>query len=415
MIRHVKGKWVLYTHDGSRVLGTHDTEAEAIKQEQAVEISKHAHRMDGVLRFDTSHIEGPKRMENGWLRVDAGLTRTGVFEYHQDGKTYREYRPPEEVFHKDAMDSFEQVPVTMEHPDCGILDAKTTKFYAKGNASKIRQDGDNLFGTLLLTDEEAISEVEAGKRAVSCGYHVDVDMTPGVTPSGERYDGVQRNIRGNHVAIVSKARAGEIATLRLDSAGGQLITTKTEKKKMKILKLDGLELEIADDVNGKAIELAIKKREDEIATAKLEITKQTARADKAEEELAEVKAQIAPEKIQQAVSARVTLVRTAEQVLPKDHKLNLDSMTDLQIKREVVICKSPASKAKVEKADEAYVQARFDSIVEAIGDDSQENSGLSIVRGSGQRQDVKEDETNDPDSARERMMKENREAHKAGK
>lgn len=36
MIRHENGKWVLYTRDGKRVLGTHDTKEEAVLQEQAI-------------------------------------------------------------------------------------------------------------------------------------------------------------------------------------------------------------------------------------------------------------------------------------------------------------------------------------------------------------------------------------------
>lgn len=51
MIKHEDGKWVLYTKDGSKVLGTHDTEEEAKKQEAAIEIAKHArHAEDGEVR-----------------------------------------------------------------------------------------------------------------------------------------------------------------------------------------------------------------------------------------------------------------------------------------------------------------------------------------------------------------------------
>jgi len=39
-IKHEGGKWVLYTKDGSRKLGTHSTEAEAIAQEKAIESAK---------------------------------------------------------------------------------------------------------------------------------------------------------------------------------------------------------------------------------------------------------------------------------------------------------------------------------------------------------------------------------------
>lgn len=40
-IRHEDGKWVLYTRDGSRVLGRHGTKEDALAQERAVEAHKH--------------------------------------------------------------------------------------------------------------------------------------------------------------------------------------------------------------------------------------------------------------------------------------------------------------------------------------------------------------------------------------
>ncbi len=36
MIKKVGNKWVLYTKDGKRVLGTHSTKREALAQERAI-------------------------------------------------------------------------------------------------------------------------------------------------------------------------------------------------------------------------------------------------------------------------------------------------------------------------------------------------------------------------------------------
>jgi len=41
MIKREGNKYKLYTSDGSRVLGTHENKKSAIKQEQAIQISKH--------------------------------------------------------------------------------------------------------------------------------------------------------------------------------------------------------------------------------------------------------------------------------------------------------------------------------------------------------------------------------------
>lgn len=65
-----------------------------------------------------------------------------------------------------------------------------------------------LKNSLCLWDGGAIAGVETGKqRELSCSYSYTPDMTPG-DYEGARYDGVMRNIVGNHVAIVTRGRAG---------------------------------------------------------------------------------------------------------------------------------------------------------------------------------------------------------------
>lgn len=50
IIRREDGKWVVRMHDGSKVLGTHDTKEKAEKQLQAIEISKHSKKAQLTLR-----------------------------------------------------------------------------------------------------------------------------------------------------------------------------------------------------------------------------------------------------------------------------------------------------------------------------------------------------------------------------
>ena len=51
IIKHENGKWVLYTKDGSKVLGTHPTRAKALAQERAIQYAKHAKKAE-VLPFN---------------------------------------------------------------------------------------------------------------------------------------------------------------------------------------------------------------------------------------------------------------------------------------------------------------------------------------------------------------------------
>lgn len=162
-------------------------------------------------------------MPDGRLRADAYITKTGVFEYLDDrGRVRRELRLPEEVFAPESLASFAQVPVTDDHPPA-LLTAKTSKEYMVGmTGENVLRDNDHVRTSLAVTHGDTIRKMEAGKQEVSCGYSCDVDETPGEHPIFGRYDAVQRNIRGNHVAIVDSARAGKSARVRLDE---QLLRT----------------------------------------------------------------------------------------------------------------------------------------------------------------------------------------------
>lgn len=65
-----------------------------------------------------------------------------------------------------------------------------------------------LKNSLVIWDAKSIHGIESEeRREISCAYHYRADMTPG-TYEGTPYDGVMRDIRGNHVALVAVGRAG---------------------------------------------------------------------------------------------------------------------------------------------------------------------------------------------------------------
>lgn len=170
-------------------------------------------------RYDIGSLRPAQRLPDGRLRVDGHLTRAGVFSYRNaDGSVRREYRPDAEVFRPSSLATFADVPVTDDHPP-EMLTADNARSHAVGFVSgEPRRDGDHIAARIVVMDAATIAKVEAGKAELSCGYECDLDSTPGVTPDGERYDAVQTNIRGNHVAIVEVARAGRSARMRLDAA-----------------------------------------------------------------------------------------------------------------------------------------------------------------------------------------------------
>ena len=65
-----------------------------------------------------------------------------------------------------------------------------------------------LMANIAIWDAEAIAGVETDTvRELSASYRYRADMTPGLY-EGRRYDGVMRDIQGNHVALVQAGRAG---------------------------------------------------------------------------------------------------------------------------------------------------------------------------------------------------------------
>jgi hypothetical protein len=171
-------------------------------------------------RYDVSAIQNYEFTDEGYLRVKARIARTGIQSYTDaNGGIRLEYRPEEEVAADAALDSFREKCVTKEHPPV-LLDASNTKDYAVGfTSADVSYSEGFVESTLTVTDKETIDEIMRGNvREVSCGYKVDYSPEPGITSDGQHYDGIQKNIRGNHVAIVNRARGGAQVRLMLDSA-----------------------------------------------------------------------------------------------------------------------------------------------------------------------------------------------------
>ena len=172
-------------------------------------------------RFDrstlpASFLETPE----GYVRVRGTFSRSGCQTYtNPDGSKRVEYRPPEEVSRPDSLLSMGGLPVTLEHPP-QLLTPDTVRQHTRGHSgTQVEFTNGFVHGTVTLTDREAIEAVKRRDAVeLSVGYRCDYDPTPGTAPDGTRYDGVQRNISGNHLAVTRQARAGSEVCLHFDSA-----------------------------------------------------------------------------------------------------------------------------------------------------------------------------------------------------
>jgi hypothetical protein len=79
--------------------------------------------------------------------------------------------------------------------------------------SDISYEDGKLFADLTFWDDEAIALIESEKmEQLSYSYYFDPVMTPGEF-EGKHYDGVMRNIHGNHLALVERGRIGRDAVI----------------------------------------------------------------------------------------------------------------------------------------------------------------------------------------------------------
>lgn len=126
------------------------------------------------------------------------------------------HRPQEEVFSEAALASFEGKPVTNDHPPA-LIGPDDVTVYGRGHAELVRRGSgeweDYVVADLHIHARELIDAVQGGKREISCGYECEYIR-------GEDGTYSQKNIRGNHIAVVDRGRAGKRAAI-LDSANKQ--------------------------------------------------------------------------------------------------------------------------------------------------------------------------------------------------
>jgi hypothetical protein len=170
------------------------------------------------LRFDTGGITKYEITPEGYLRAWGTIARVGVQTYYNaDGTPRRELRLPEEVSDPESLASFGLKPHTNTHPP-EFLNSKNTKLYQTGSTdSTVFYDRGFVRVAINVTDQEVIDEIASGKKQqLSAGYGCELDFTPG-TWRGQKYDAIQRRIRGNHVSSVELGRAGEDVKMHVDT------------------------------------------------------------------------------------------------------------------------------------------------------------------------------------------------------
>lgn len=157
---------------------------------------------------------------NGWVEIKGNpLSKVGVFPYfgkqiHEDlepEKIYFVYRPEEELSNPETINSFKLVPWTDEHAmlgseSDGLMPPEKKGIHGVVGEQVYFEDG-YLKGNLKIFSERMEDLIESGKKELSIGYRCLYELAEGVY-NGQQYQAIQRNIRGNHLALVQEGRAG---------------------------------------------------------------------------------------------------------------------------------------------------------------------------------------------------------------
>lgn len=165
---------------------------------------------------------------NGFIEIkDNPISKEGIFEYsgaqiqHPDpsrhGEVFKVYRPAEELADPECIASFRLLPFVDEHAMLGSEDIGATPAERKGVqgmiGEQVRFDHPYLRANLKIVSESLKGLIGSGKVELSPGYRCLYEHVPGMW-NGQRYDAIQRKIRGNHLALVTEGRTGpDVAVL----------------------------------------------------------------------------------------------------------------------------------------------------------------------------------------------------------
>lgn len=218
MIKHEGDKWVLYSHDGKKKLGTHDTKSEAEAQERAINIRKYA-RLAVVAK--AAAVDTREETLDGvdYLVVPVVALVEGVL--HAMNSATPEMVYAEEFTRPSVVGGFNGRPLYYGHPIVGgePVTGNDPKVWEELNIGKV-------FHTAVkknkLVMEAWIDKARAAKVAPALLERIaagdDIEISVGVfcesdgdeqgEYEGKKYAGAWRDIVPDHLALLVDGDTG---------------------------------------------------------------------------------------------------------------------------------------------------------------------------------------------------------------
>lgn len=269
--------------------GPFDTQEKAEEVERAAYANGYAG--DSALAFDRATVRSFDK--DGRLHIEVTpISKANICPYYgreipnsrslglQPDKVYYLLRDPKEL--AKAASTFNNVPLLNEH--IPVTAADPQKMAVVGSTGTDAEfDGTYLKNSLVVWDADSIAGIETDeKKELSSAYRYVADMTPGVH-EGQPYDGVMRDIVGNHVALVIEGRAGSDVVVGDSIPTGMKSMSELTKKLMAIITPMLASDEKPEDVEKKVQKVV----EDEATQAEKDNESEAERLEREEKELKE--------------------------------------------------------------------------------------------------------------------------------
>ena len=365
----------------------------------------------------------------GFLRAKITIAKPGVFNYfNADGSVSKEAKLPDDIFSSDVLITANGAPITDDHPKKNkipvLVDSLNYKEFVRGTISNPivefnpQTNENELNAIATIYDSALIQNIKNKKQnEASIGFVHTIDNNSGFY-NGIKYDIAQKNIKINHVALVSSGRAGESVKIHIDkkeknimshkwivegndasnlltyrmldgntdiqvdgAIHGELMRARNDSKE-KSKKIEILENENKDLRNGlEKIKIDMKDIPDkEKILTELEIANDKAAEWKKKFDELENKI---PDMIERNSKEKFQLIEFAKSV---DPNMRIDGLSNKEIKLQIIAKGLPfRSGINIESQADEIVEARYDAACELLREKAIKNNdkpkvGLSIDR-----------------------------------
>ena len=322
-------------------------------------------------------LDAPTRATTsaGFMKVRAKAARVGHYEYTgrdvdpenkyglRDAAIVKVAREPADVFDAASAHSFIGKPITDDHPSEAVT-STNWRDHARGTVMGVKwEEGGYLSFDLMLTDAAAISKVDAGKRELSNGYSCDLVHGDFVASDGVACQFKQTNIRGNHVALVDRGRAGPDCRIAdaatCDTAPRSIFDSlTTQEKPVKTMLIDGLTVDLANAETAVATATALRDQRDAARTKLADADRELATKDA---KIADLESKVSDQATIDALAdAKADVVARGKEILG-DKMPETKGKSVADVRRAVVLAAVSDSASLAGKSDD-YIESRFDTL-----------------------------------------------------